>query len=179
MDNLILIGLKNCGKTTLARKISDHFKMYLIKIDDLIEKQHAKDKKEKLTFREIFKKWGKDYFRSLETRILKEIERNKLKEIVVDCGGGVPMREENRQILKKIGKVVFIDLDKEINFIRIMNNGIPAFFKYKNDPKKSFVEYEKERRALYGKLADYIIRIKNESPEEILKKIIKLKIFNV
>jgi len=164
MKNIIIIGLKNSGKSTLARNISNHFNLKLIVIDQLIEERHRKIKREILSFREIFRKHGNRYFRKIETEVLLEIKKIKLKNIIIDCAGGTPLNKENQIILKEIGTIVLLDLDKEINFQRIIKNGIPAFFKDPGNPKKSFEELVKIRLPVYRKLADFTLEIKKRKP---------------
>lgn len=176
MKNIIIIGLKNSGKSTLARNISHHFNLKLIVIDQLIEERHKKIKGEILSFREIFRKHGNRYFRRIETEVLLEIKKMKLKNTIIDCAGGTPLNKDNQIILKAIGTIVLIDLDKEINFQRIIKNGIPAFFEHPENPKKSFNELAKKRLPIYKKLADFVLKIKDESPKEVLNKFIQLKI---
>ncbi len=176
MKNIIVIGMKNSGKSTLARNISRHFNLRLIIIDQLIEERHKKTKGETLLFREIFRKHGSRYFRRLEAEILLEIKKMKPKNVVIDCAGGTPLSKENQKILKEIGIIIQMDLDKETNFQRIIKNGIPAFFKNSKNPKESFNEIWKKRLPIYSKLADFTLEIKNESPKEVLDKFIQLKI---
>ena len=168
--------MKNCGKSTLALNISKRFKMRLIKIDDLIEKLYFQKKGEKLSFREIHKKYGADYFRTLENEILNNLIGKKIKNSVIDCGGGTVLNESNQLILKQIGLLTWINLDQNINFNRIIKNGIPAFFKYQNDPRKSFDELVKQRFPIYKQLADCILELTDEDEERVLNKFIELKI---
>ena len=175
--------MKACGKSTVGKLLAEKLKVDFIELDSEIEKAHLMDKKpafakatadkEKLSFREIFNKYGNEYFRSLEKDVLTMItENNKNKQIILSCGGGTPLDPKNQKLLKQLGKIIFLDADEEILLPRILKHGIPAFFPFKNDPKKSLDELLKKRKPIYEKIADEIISFTSESPEELAEKII-------
>lgn len=167
--NIVLIGMKACGKSTVGKLLAKKLGIEFIELDQEIEKVHLMNKKEKLKFREIFKKHGAIYFRKLESKTLKNI---KTKKFVLSCGGGTPLDENNQKILKKLGRVIFLDADKTVLLPRILKHGIPAFFPYPNDPKKSLNDLLEKRRPIYKKVANQIISFTSQSPEELVKKII-------
>lgn len=170
---IILIGMKACGKSTVGKLLAQKLGIEFIELDQEIEKGHLTNKKEKLEFREIFKKHGTKYFRGLESEILEKISREKKsKKFVLSCGGGTPLDENNQKILKKLGKVIFLDTDKEILLPRILKHGVPAFFPYPGNPKKSRDELLKKRKPIYKKVADKIVAFTNETPKEIVNRII-------
>ena len=118
--HLILIGMKSSGKTTvgkiLARKLGRHF----TDMDAEVERLHFKQQGERLRFREIFKKHGKDYFRNLETAALQAVSvaQNEMP-FVLATGGGLPLAEENRPLLKGLGTIVFLDVAQDVLLPRI------------------------------------------------------------
>jgi len=173
MENIILIGMKACGKSTVGKLFAQKLGIKFIELDQEIEKAHCIDKKEKLTFREIFKKHGADFFRTLEKKVLKTIVENiKEKRIILACGGGTPLDPENQVLLRRLGKIIFLDAKEDILLPRILKHGIPAFFPYPDDPKKSLSELLEKRRPVYKTIADQIISFTSESPGELAKKII-------
>lgn len=173
--NIVLIGMKACGKSTVGKLLSQKLGIVFIELDQEIEKVHLINKNEKLSFREIFKKYGAIYFRQLESEVLKKISQEKTNEsFVLACGGGAPLEENNQKIIKKLGKVIFLDIDKAVLLPRIIKHGVPAFFPYQNDPKKSLEELLEKRKPIYEKTADRTISFINETPEELVGKIINL-----
>lgn len=167
--------MKACGKSTVGKLLAEKLGIDFIELDSEIEEVHLLDKNEKLTFREIFKKRGADYFRSLEKKVLKMMaEKNKNKQIVLACGGGTPLDPENQKLLTQLGRIIFLNIDEEILLPRILKHGIPAFFPFKNDPKKSLTELLEKRRPVYKTVADNIISFKSELPEELVNKILTL-----
>lgn len=175
VKNIILIGMKACGKSTVGKLLAQKLGIEFIELDQKIEKTHFMGKKEKLNFREIFKKQGAVYFRQLESETLKKItQEKKYSRFVLSCGGGTPLNENNQKILKELGEVIFLDVDKMVLLPRILKHDVPAFFPYQHDPKKSLDELLKKRKPIYEKIADKIISFDNETPEELVKKIINL-----
>lgn len=173
MKNIILIGMKACGKSTVGQFLAQKLEIEFIELDQEIEKVHLMNKKEKLSFREIFKKYGTKYFRGLESKILKNISlEKKAKKFVLSCGGGTSLNENNQKILKELGRVIFLDADKMVLLPRILKHGVPAFFPYPADPKKSLEELLKKRKPVYEKTADETISFTNKTPKELVEKII-------
>jgi shikimate kinase len=55
-----------------------------------------------------------------------------------------------------------------------MQNGIPVFFKYQDDPKRSFEELVEQRYPVYEDLADIIVEVKDENPDQVFAQFEKL-----
>ena len=98
--NIVLIGFMGSGKTTISKLLSKKLKREILDIDSLIEKNTA------MRIKTIFKKYGEEYFRDLETKTVKSISNVKGK--IISTGGGVIVREENIKNLKKNGIIVYL-----------------------------------------------------------------------
>lgn len=174
MTQIILIGMKACGKTTIGQKLADKIRARFIELDEEIEKFHTKIKKEKLPVREIFKKHGENYFRKLETNSLSKLGKELKTNFVLSCGGGTPLFSNNKIILKKLGKIIFLNTDKNELLKRIIKTGIPTFFLYPENPEKSLDELLKQRIPIYNEIAEVTLEISKKTPDEIVSEIIKL-----
>lgn len=171
---LILIGMKTCGKTTVGKLLSQKLGLSFVELDNEIETKHFLDKNEKLSFREIFRKYGKTYFRNIESDTLLELSKLLAdKEFVFASGGGTPLKNKNSKILKKLGFNIFLNVDKEILLERILKDGISSFFPFPDNPEKSLDELLKQRLPIYEQLAQFSLTINIETPEEIVDKILK------
>lgn len=169
MKNIILIGMKGCGKTTIGKILAEQLKIYFIDMDAETEKMLKKTTGENLTYREMFKKYGEKYFSEMETKSLSKIEKKyKKSNFVLACGGRTALNKKNQQILKKMGKLIYLKPDKEALYIRIIKNGIPSFFPYPEDPRKSFEELLKQRELIYEKIANVVLHCGVKTPEEII-----------
>jgi len=167
--NVVLVGFKSCGKTTAGRELAKELNLELIELDELLEELYYERYNEGLSFREIYKKHGEEFFRKLESEALIRLKGRK--NIVVGSGGGAVLSEQNRKIMKEIGTIVYLDVDKNILLDRILNaDELPAFLD-KDKPEKSFEEIFDKRKPIYSGIANYRIKIKDEPISEILKKI--------
>ena len=68
----------------------------------------------------IFKENGEDYFRDLESQILEEVAERGGR--IVSTGGGVPVREANRETMKSSGLVVRLIASPEVIHQRLVNS---------------------------------------------------------
>ena len=83
--NICLIGFMGVGKSTIAEYLSNRFDMKVVEMDQIIAKREG------MSISDIFKVHGEEYFRDAETNLLIEMQSHS--NVVISCGGGVPMRE--------------------------------------------------------------------------------------
>ena len=102
-ENIVLIGMPSCGKSTLAREIATLTGRTLIDTDENIEKDA------KMTIPEIFETYGEKYFRDLESKLIASLSQSQ--GLIISTGGGAVLRSENVENLKKNGVVCFLDRD--------------------------------------------------------------------
>lgn len=105
---IILIGLMGCGKTTIGKELSRMTGMPLIDMDSIIEEQIGKK------ISDIFRDEGEGHFRALETALLRYIEDSISAgkgNVIISTGGGVVLKKVNREILRRMGFVVWFNVD--------------------------------------------------------------------
>jgi len=102
VPNIILVGPMGAGKTTIGRLISQSMGKEFYDLDKVIEDNAGAD------ISWIFEKEGEDGFRRRETQALADIVQSKTKDCVLATGGGIVMREENRDILHENALVVYL-----------------------------------------------------------------------
>lgn len=117
---IILIGLMGCGKTTVGKELSKKTGMPLLDMDSVIEEQIGKP------IADIFRDEGEAHFRALETALLRYLESEEgslfCRNSIISTGGGVVIREENREILRRLGFTVWLSVDVNILISRTMRN---------------------------------------------------------
>jgi len=169
MKNIVLIGFMGVGKGSVAREVLKHSEYIAIDTDDLIESM------ENTKIKSIFEKEGEAYFRKLEKKVAKWLERS-VKNTLISTGGGF-YKQKN---LKKIGIIVLLDSPFDAIIERIKKHPNAAK-KLKKRPLLSDLEKAKalyeERRPEYLELADIVIDVTDkpalECAKELLKKVKK------
>ncbi|MGN0866008.1 MAG: shikimate kinase [Akkermansia sp.] len=102
---IILIGLMGCGKSTVGKALSMRTGMPLLDTDAVIEEQVGK------SIPDIFAERGEAHFRMLETALLRYIEgRHPAPPPIISTGGGIIIRKENRELLHRLGFVVWLNV---------------------------------------------------------------------
>ena len=106
MQNIILIGMPGCGKSTIAELLSEKMGRPVADADELVIRMAG------MSIPEIFARDSEDGFRALETQALGQL--GKQSGLVISTGGGCVTRPENLPLLKQNGKVIWLkrDLDK-------------------------------------------------------------------
>lgn len=117
---IILIGLMGCGKTTVGKELSKQTGMPLLDMDSVIEEQIGKP------IADIFRDEGEAHFRALETALLRYLESeegsNVCRNSIISTGGGVVLRPENREILRRLGFTVWLSVEVDVLINRTMRN---------------------------------------------------------
>ena len=103
MKRIFLVGYMGSGKTTIGRELSKKLGFEFIDTDIYIENRFHK------TINEIFATMGEEKFREIETNILKEV--SDFENVIIAVGGGTPCFNNNMEIMKEKGTVIFLNPD--------------------------------------------------------------------
>ena len=163
-NNIVLIGFMGSGKTTVGIRLSYRLRRVIEDTDKLIERQAGK------TISEIFAENGESYFRQTETALLKELV-DKLHDHIISVGGGTPVREENRTLLKELGTVVYFRVKPETVYKRLQGDATRPLLQCEN-PLQKIEELLTARKDAYESCADVIIDVDDLSMDEILDNIV-------
>ena len=164
-SNIVLEGFMGSGKSTVSELLSEELMLELIDTDEVIEDTEGR------TINEIFETEGEASFREMETDLLEAIDSDHWREFVISLGGGMPVKEENRELLRKIGKVVYLRAKPETIFERVKDDDKRPLLKTE-DPLAKIEELLEKRAAFYEDVADMIIDTDGKTPSEITKEII-------
>lgn len=166
-SNILLIGFMGVGKGTTARAYAKKYGKFNIDTDDLIESSVNKEVKE------IFAKYGEDYFRQMEQKTANWIE-SSVKKTLISCGGGF-YKVDN---LNNLGVVVLLDasFDWIYEHLKSAKNSEAKFAKRPlySDIEKARALYA-EREKAYKEVANVVISIEGKTMKEVLKEI-KIKV---
>lgn len=161
--NIVLIGFMGVGKSTISKSLSELCAMDVVEMDQLIAQREG------MSIPEIFETYGEDYFRDLETNLL--IEMQSKRNVIISCGGGVPMREVNVKEMKKNGKVVLLTATPETILERVKDSHDRPLLE--NNKSVEYINHlMQQRKEKYEAAADIIIETDHKSTFEICEEII-------
>ena len=164
-DNIILIGFMGCGKSSVGIRLSYQLRRTMIDTDKWIEQRQKK------TISQIFQESGEEAFRQMETECLKELIRTADRQII-SVGGGLPMREENHELLKELGRVFYLKVTPETVYERVKNDTTRPLLQVEDSMERIRTLMEK-RASVYEACADVILEASDLTLEEITEKIEK------
>lgn len=165
MKNIILIGFMGVGKTTVGKQLAREFGMTFVDTDERIEAEQGR------TIPEIFQSEGESYFRDLETKLLKDMQEDT-KDSVISVGGGLPVRPENRALLRKLGCVIYLSAEKETILGRVKNDGSRPMLQGE-DLEARVTRLMREREAYYQEAAHLEIWTDRRSVRQVIHVIRK------
>jgi shikimate kinase len=167
MKNIILVGYMGCGKSTVGKNIARMMEYSFVDTDELIEESEGR------TINDIFAKEGEESFRNMETRLLERLIYEDTKRLVVATGGGMPLRKENRELLKKLGEVVYLKTSPEVIYERLQGDTTRPLLQCDN-PKKKIEDMISLREPIYKESASIVVNVDNlkqlEAAEEIISR---------
>ena len=157
-QNIVLIGMPGCGKSTIGRKMSRMLDREFIDTDELIEQKTGISPSEYIT------KNGEEKFRNIESEVIKEISDKQ--NVIIATGGGAILRSENVQNLKLYGKLFFIN--------RPIDELQDATSRPLTGSDKLLAKVYKERLPIYKKVCDEEILSELDIAKEIKSILDKL-----
>ncbi|MAV24306.1 MAG: shikimate kinase [Gammaproteobacteria bacterium] len=139
MENISLIGMAGCGKSTLGKALSKELNVEFLDTDSLIEEKHQ------LTLEQIKTKYGYQFLRSEEEKVIMNIT-STIK--IISTGGSAVYSDKSMLHLSKFSKIIYLDTPFDIIKNRIENGedrGLAVV------PGTSIEDAYRERIVLYEK----------------------------
>ena len=152
-QNIVLIGMPGCGKTTIGQRLAQRLGRTFVDTDTLVEEQAG------CTIPELFAREGEEAFRRLEHQVLCQVSREQGR--VIATGGGIVTRQENWGPLRKNAQVVFLRRPLE----ELPIQGRPV------SQRTGLEQLYQERLPLYERAADWAAD--NTTVEEAVDAIIR------
>lgn len=166
MKHIILIGFMGSGKTTLGKMLAKKLECPFIDTDQYIERKEGRK------ISDIFADDGEAYFRSLETEVLKELLESDERKIL-SLGGGTPLREENRELIKNGGYTVFLKITPNDAYGRLKGDRQRPLLQVEN-PKERIKELLLARDPVYEAAADYVLIEEQKTHDMVLNELLEI-----
>ena len=164
MNNIYLIGMMGSGKSTVGKDLSKKINMGFVDIDDDIKAVNE------MKMAEIFDNFGEKKFREMESAYF--IEKSKQKDNIFSTGGGIILKEENRNILINNGTTILLEADYDSLLSRIKNSTDRPLISESNSLEKISNIWEKRKKHYYNS-CHHVIDCTKLSISQVINKIIK------
>ena len=162
--NILLIGFMGAGKTTVSDYLSTMFDMDIIEMD-----QEITDREE-MSIPDIFATYGEEYFRDLETSLLVELQDRK--NVIISCGGGTALRENNVAEMKKNGRVVLLTASPETIYERVKDSDDRPVLKGRKNVD-GIAELMEQRREKYEAAADIVVQTDHKTVLQVCEELVQ------
>lgn len=163
-ENVVLIGFMGCGKTSVGLRLSFRLRKVIEDTDKIIEQREGR------SINEIFAQDGEAYFRQRETQLLKDLAGCASNQII-SVGGGTPVAEKNRELLKRIGTVVYLRVHPRTVYDRLRGDDTRPLLKGDN-PLQKITQLLGQRASAYEEAADLVVDVDGLDMEEVLELIV-------
>ena len=165
MNNIILIGFKSCGKTSVGAVLAQQLCVPFIDTDDLIVQRHFVNTGIGLNTADIYRIRRDVYFRDVEKQVMRDMDTVQTTHVIA-TGGGSIVDAENRRCLKELGLIVHLSLSLGHLKTRIQAQPTSAIFE--DDPGETrFMDLYTQRLPLYQQLADIEFNTEDKSVAEV------------
>lgn len=155
--NLVLIGLRGCGKSALGRVLANLLNFTFVDLDQVLVARAQK------TIPQFVAEFGWEKFRELESQLVQEFAQQKHQ--VLATGGGVILKQANVTHLKKFGLLVFLQVPLVILQKRICQNADRPSLTGK-DPGAELAQVWAERKERYLAAADLRVELNSETGDK-------------
>jgi shikimate kinase len=167
VERIFLVGYRGAGKSTVARRLGERLGWDWLDADDFLEKKHG------CSIREIFEAEGEAGFRDKESAALAELCGRQ--RLVIATGGGVVLREANRELLRRNSAVIWLQTDAATILARLRADPASAERRpplTEHDPLEEIETLLAAREPFYRQCADLTVDAGRGSPEDVVVRIV-------
>jgi shikimate kinase len=162
--NIVLTGFMGTGKTEVGKELSRMLDMKLIDIDTEIEAGQG------MKITDIFGAFGEQRFREIESEMIRKI--GEMEKVVISAGGGVVLREENMEALRRKGMIFCLRARPATILDRTRGSAGRPLLNVE-DPLARIRELLEFRRPFYEK-AGKVIDTESKTPLQVAREIAEI-----
>lgn len=154
--NVYLIGPMGSGKTTIGQRLAKKLNLEFLDNDHELQKQTG------ASVNLIFDLEGEEGFRKRETAMLRKLTARN--GVLLATGGGTVLAQENRELLRNTGIVVYLRTTVNQQIKRLARDKSRPLLQ-SGDRKEKLIRLAAERNPLYEALADVTYQSRNRGLE--------------
>lgn len=160
-DNVVLIGMMGCGKTTVGGLLAKRLSFTFVDTDQYIETALGR------SIPDLFAREGEAFFRDRERAAAEELAQKAGQ--VIACGGGLPTRSDSIAPLKVRGTVIFLRREPGEIYDSVSMGGRPLG----QQGRAAFLERYAQREPIYLRWADHVVDV-GATPRQTMKQILEV-----
>ncbi|MBK7997005.1 MAG: shikimate kinase [Blastocatellia bacterium] len=149
------------GKTSVGSVLAQKLSYKFVDLDKLIVEQ------ENFSIKDIFSKFGEEYFREIEHKTLETIIN--YTDSIIALGGGTFTFERNRNLIQQNGISIWLDCDLDVILSRLSNDTLRPLY---SNPKQ-MQELLNSRLSAYSQ-ANFTVDVSNLTIDETVNNIISV-----
>ena len=155
----ILLGFMGAGKTTIGRLLDPAF----ADMDALLVRRLE------MPISDYFTRYGEESFRLQESLLLQELLDGQSS--VIATGGGIVLKPENRELLKKNPCNIYLRIDFDHLYQRLATDPVNKRPLFLDKNQEEFHTLYEQRLPLYEEVATHVIDVADKTPEKIVEMI--------
>ena len=163
--NIVLCGMMGVGKSTVGIRIAELTGRRWIDTDIVITDRYGR-------ISDLFEYYGEAHFRELETKVVKELSGQD--GLVISTGGGLVLKPENNEMLKRNGKIFFLRASFETLLARVRADETRPLLKDTGKTAEKLGELMAWRTPVYEHVADYIVDTDARTAEDVAQDVLKI-----
>ena len=166
--NIILIGLKSSGKTTIGQALAEAINWPFLDTDILVEYEYEQQAEQRLPYKIIHQTLGPMQFANLEYDAISRFDKNM--QTIIATGGSTALNSENLELLQKAGKIFYLNASPELLKSRWQKH--PPSFIDRDNLDQELKQYYEKRADKYAEIANVNIDVNQRQIDEIVNEIV-------
>ena len=169
--NIVLIGFTCAGKSTVGQLLAERHDYHFIDTDRLTESFFTQTHGFSKSVSSIYKEYGETTMRDFEKQAVASLQG--INNAVIATGGGTLMQEKNKNVLKFLGRRIYLHIEYSKAQQRMEKKQISAYLNSEN-LFKDFRNRYIQRLPIYENHADFKVIVSNKTPSDIVSEITML-----
>jgi shikimate kinase len=165
---IYIVGLRGCGKSTVAKILARHLSWRFADADDEIEAMTG------CSIAEILQTFGMAELRGREADVLRKVAR--YERHVIATAGGCVIRQTNRALMRATGVSIWLTAQPETLWQRMQQDPLTVSRRPRLtdlDPRAEIDRLAAEREPLYREVADLTVSTDEQSPDQVAATILR------